>query len=94
MARPRERKYNAFGESVSGVLADRRMTQSGLAAELDVTVAYVNQTMISKAASPRWADLVADVLKMSSQQRADLHVAAAKDAGYKIDLTPADRNRR
>jgi transcriptional regulator with XRE-family HTH domain len=94
MSRRREQNYNAFGESVSSALADRRMTQNDLATELKVSVGYVNQTMIRKSPSPKWADLVADVLKLSGQKRIELHAAAAKSAGYKLDLTPPQKNKR
>lgn len=91
----RSRSYSKFGTVTKEVLGTRQMTQSDLARQLDVTVGYVNNTMTGrKAASPRWADLVADVLEMSAQQRLTLHKAAAQDAGYKLDLTPSDKNRR
>ena len=86
--------YNNFGESVSRALTDSGTTQTALANSLDVSPGYVNQLMTCKAASPRWANLVADVLKVSEAQRTELHTAAAKDAGYKIDLTPSPKNRR
>lgn len=92
---PRRATFSSFGASVSNALADRQMTQTDLAGSLGVSVAYANKTMTGrKPASPRWADLVADVLKMSHAQRVELHVAAAKDKGYKIDLTPSKKNRR
>jgi transcriptional regulator with XRE-family HTH domain len=92
---PRKANHSSFGVSVSNVLTDRHMTQTDLAAKLDVSVGYVNQTMTgSSPASPRWADMVADVLKVSATQRQELHTAAAIDAGYKLDLTPSPKNRR
>ena len=92
---PRQATYNNFGESVSRALADSGLTQTVLAEKLDKTVGYLNNTMTGKAAaSPKWADLVADVLKVSAAKRTELHVGAAKDKGYKIDLTPSPKNRR
>lgn len=86
---PRDTKYNEFGTEVSKALASRRLTQSAVSAQLNVTVGYVNNTMTGRSpSSSTWADLVADVLKMSARERARLHVAAAKSAGYKLDLTP------
>lgn len=92
MGRSRTIPYTAFGESVSNALADRRMTQTELASSLNITVSYANQVMTGrKHASPRWADLVADVLKSSAAQRRELHKAAAVSAGYKLDLSPSGK---
>ena len=71
--------------SLGPALAERGVTQADLAARLAVTPAYVsNVTNGRKPASARWADLVADVLEMTKDERRDLHVAAAKDAGFKL----------
>jgi cyanate lyase len=89
----RKTAYSQFGASVSAALAERRLTQSDLATALGRSAVYVNQTMTgTKAPSPRWADLVADVLKLSRAKRAELHAAAARDHGFKLDLTPPKRN--
>jgi hypothetical protein len=39
-----------------------------------------------KSVSPQWADLVADAMKLDESARIELHRAAARDAGYKLDL--------
>lgn len=85
----RRSKYEtAFGTSVSGALAEARMSQTDLADKLGKSSAYTNQTMTGrKRVSPQWADLIADTLQLSPERRRDLHVAAAKDFGFKIDLT-------
>jgi HD-GYP domain-containing protein (c-di-GMP phosphodiesterase class II) len=50
--------------------------------------AYVNQLITGhKKPSPEWVDLIADTLKLSPEQRQALHVAAAKQHGFKLDLT-------
>jgi cyanate lyase len=91
---PRATKYSQFGVSVSAALAERRLSQVDLANALGRSPAYVNQTMTgTKPASAEWADLVADTLKLSRAKRAELHAAAARDHGFKLDLTPPSRNK-
>jgi len=90
----RTTKYNHFGASVSAALAERRLSQADLAEALGRSPAYLNQTMTgTKPASAEWADLVADTLKLSRVKRAELHAAAARDHGFKLDLTPPTRNK-
>ena len=87
--------YTAFGNTVNDALTARRMSQTELARELNVAPSRVNNTMTgTRPASPHWTDLVADALQFSAEQRVSLHTAAAKDVGYKLDLTPPVKNRR
>jgi transcriptional regulator with XRE-family HTH domain len=73
---------------VSVALAEARMTQSELAAKTGRSTAYVNQLITGhKKPSPEWVDLIADTLKLSPKDRQALHVAAAKQHGFKLDLT-------
>jgi cyanate lyase len=90
----RTTKYGQFGASVSAALAERQLSQADLAEALGRSPAYLNQTMTgTKPASAKWADLVADTLKLSRAKRAELHAAAARDHGFKLDLTPPSRNK-
>jgi transcriptional regulator with XRE-family HTH domain len=76
-----------FGEALSVLLAVREISQSALAARLGKSVAYLNQTMTGvKRAQPDFVEAIAAALKLTESQRGDLHKAAAKDKGYKIDL--------
>ena len=87
------KKYNsAFGNSVSVTLAERRMSQSDLAKSMNLTAGYVNNVIVGrKNPSARWVDLVADTLNATPAERQSLHIAAAKDHGFKLDLTlPGD----
>lgn len=79
--------YNSnFGREVSNSLASRNTTQSALATATGTTAAYVNQTITGvKRPSARWADLIADVLQLPDDERRKLHLAAAKDHGFKLD---------
>jgi transcriptional regulator with XRE-family HTH domain len=85
------RRYTSgseFGTSVSQALAGANLTQTEFAASAGVSPSYVNQIVHgTKHPSPKWVDLVADILKLQAEQRGQLHYAAAKDAGYKLDLT-------
>jgi cyanate lyase len=90
----RATRYSHFGASVSAALAERQLSQADLAEALGRSPAYLNQTMTgTKPASAEWADLVADALKLSRAKRAELHAAAARDHGFKLDLTPPSRNK-
>lgn len=81
----RKKYKTAFGEALAEQLERRQVTQSELAKAANVSNTYANHTMAGrKSASPQWADLVADVLKLSDKERAELHRAAARDKGYKI----------
>jgi cyanate lyase len=78
---------SAFGTAVADALAERQMSQLDLASSLGKSLAYTNQTLTGrKSASPQWVNLVAEALRLSSTQRAELHRAAARDQGYEIDL--------
>jgi transcriptional regulator with XRE-family HTH domain len=89
---PRTTRYSRFGASVKEALVERQISQAELAVALGRSPAYLNQTMTgTKPASAQWADLIADVLKLSPAKRVELHAAAARDHGFKLDLTPPDR---
>ena len=69
---------------MSVALAEARMTKTELAAKTGRSTAYVTG---HKKPSPEWVELIADTLKLSPEQRRDLHVAAARQHGFKLDLT-------
>ena len=80
-------RRSAFGEAASAELEARQLAQNDRAELTNKSAAYVSQTFTGeKPVSPGWANLVADVLKLTPKQRAKLHRAAAKDRGYEIDL--------
>lgn len=64
------------------------MTQTKLAAKTGRSTAYVNQLITGhKKPSPEWVDLIADTLNLSPERRRDLHADAARQHGFKLDLT-------
>jgi len=78
----------AFGASTSEFLAKRRMTQLDLTKAVGKHPAYTNQVLTGiRRPSPEYVDLVANALGLSDKERVVLHRAAAKDHGFKLDLT-------
>jgi transcriptional regulator with XRE-family HTH domain len=85
------KKQSEFGQNVSELLRQRNLTQDGLASAAGRSQSYTNQVINGqKAPSARWADLVADVLELTPEERKKLHAAAARDNGFKIDLPEFD----
>lgn len=87
--RARQDDYaSAFGKALDEQLSRTSLRQADLARATSVSPAYINRMMTgSQSVSPRWADLVADVLKATPNERAKLHRAAAEAAGYKLTLS-------
>jgi hypothetical protein len=80
------RAYNTnFGTSVSNALAEARLTQSEVATSARISQPYFNQMLTGlKKPSPEWVDIIASTLNFSKEKRRELHVAAAKDYGFKL----------
>jgi transcriptional regulator with XRE-family HTH domain len=77
-----------FGRAVSAELAASGMHQKDLAASAGVSVPHLSNLLTGKiAASPHWVDVISSTLKLQEEKRRALHRAAAKTAGYDIDLT-------
>jgi len=82
----------AFGEALARQLAKRGTNQRTLAFSVGTTPSYVNHVIAGrKMASPQFADKVADTLGLPKAERVGLHRAAARDAGFKLDLTKKPR---
>lgn len=61
-----------------------------LADRLGVTGPYVHHLISGRRLpSPQWLDLMADAMKLTKEQRVDLHRAGAIDHGYKLSLRDA-----
>ena len=80
------KSYNSnFGTSVSNALAEARLTQSEVATSARISQPYFNQMLTGlKKPSPEWVDIIASTLNFSNEKRRELHVAAAKDHGFKL----------
>lgn len=80
------REYRThFGKAVSSVLtADTKLTD--VAATIGTSKQHLSQYLNGhRHATAQWADLIADTLKVTDEQRVLLHRAAAKDNGFKLE---------
>lgn len=77
----------AFGEALSDLLWDYRKRQTDLSRDLGISTSYVNALKTGKkAAAAPTVDRIADALGARPEDRVRLHRAAARDAGFKLDL--------
>lgn len=77
----------AFGAALSDLLWGYRKRQTDLSRELGTSPSYVNAlTKGKKAAAAATVDRIADALGARPEDRVRLHRAAARDAGFKLDL--------
>jgi DNA-binding Xre family transcriptional regulator len=77
----------AFGAALSDLLWDYRKRQTDLSREMGTSASYVNALATGKkAAAAPTVDRIADALGAKPQDRVRLHRAAARDAGFKLDL--------
>lgn len=79
------RNSNNFGASVSKLLAEAQTTQSAIANVANISQPYFNQMVTGRRIpAPEWIDIIADALKVNEKKRLELHLAAAKDYGFKL----------
>lgn len=79
---------SATGSLLKKHLASAGTTQAEFARKAGLSMGYVNFVATGhRNPGPEWVDLIAEHLKLSTEQRAEMHRAAAKDHGFKIDLT-------
>jgi transcriptional regulator with XRE-family HTH domain len=82
------RKKTLTAEALGEILSGRQLSQSRLANASGFSQPYVNQIATGKRLPPAdWIDTVANALQLSMEEREKLYRAAAKDHGFKIDLT-------
>ncbi len=74
----------ALGE----ILAERRVSQYRVSKLAGISQPYMNQVATGRRrASAEWIDLISNALDLTPEERERLHRAAARDHGFKIDLT-------
>ena len=74
--------------SLGDILAGRGLSQASAAARANISQPYFNQIAKGRRlASAEWIETVANALGLDEAERAALHRAAARDHGFKIDLT-------
>jgi len=77
----------AFGAALGKYLDQYGKSRAGVASEMGITRSYISQlTTGAKVASAEKVDSLADTIGVSQEERVDLHRAAAKSAGFRIDL--------
>lgn len=77
-----------IGKAVNALLDARNMTTAKLAERLCVAPSMVSQFMIGwRKPSAKWVELVADAMGLDPADKQKLHIAAARDHGFKLDLT-------
>lgn len=77
----------AFGTSFGEILDRHGRTQSALASQMGTTRGYISQLATGqKGVSATTVENISDALGVSAEERLELHRAAAKDAGFRIDL--------
>jgi transcriptional regulator with XRE-family HTH domain len=82
------RKSTETARALGEILSGRNVSQVHVAASSGYSQPYVNQIANGRRrASPEWIDAVAKALNLNAEESKILHVAAAKDHGFKIDLT-------
>ena len=82
------KRHTNFGNSVSGLLTERQLTQKQLGELMGKSPVYTSHVMRGyRTASASYVDMVADVLNLNPADRQKLHYNAALDHGFKLDLT-------
>lgn len=75
------------GEALRASLSARGLTQYAAAKFTGTSQGFMNQVVNGeRLPSAEWLDLVANVLEMKPDERGQLHRAAARSHGFKIDL--------
>lgn len=76
------------GKALGEILSGRDVSQSRLARLTARSQPYVNQVVNGKRhPSAEWIETMANALALEDTERERLHRAAAKDHGFRIDLT-------
>lgn len=76
------------GKLIRGYMTSTNTSQTAFAEAVGKNAKYVNHLVTGhRRPSPEWVDIVATGLNLSDDERSKLHLAAAKDHGFKIDLS-------
>jgi transcriptional regulator with XRE-family HTH domain len=77
----------SFGQAFGACLDSYGKKPSALAAEMGVTRSYISSVSTGKkSVGAGKVDEIADKIGVTDQERTVMHRAAAKDAGFRIDL--------
>ncbi len=76
------------GAALEKILSERGVSQYRVSKLSGLSQPYVNQVATGRRrASAEWIELIANALQLTPEEREALHRAAARDHGFKIDLT-------
>lgn len=86
MSERRSSSSTKFGQEVQSLLAGTTMSQTALAQAMGKNPVHFNHVVTGRYSRPTasWADLVANTLGVSDEDRYRLHLAAARDQGFKL----------
>jgi hypothetical protein len=75
-----------FGQEVTSLLSAHSMSQAALARAMGKAPGHLNHKIYARYSRPTasWAELVANALDLPDEERYRLHLAAAKDSGFKL----------
>ena len=75
-----------FGATVTGYLQQRHMTQASLATVVGRSGSHINHVLTGRhtRATATWADIIANALELTDEERYRIHLAAARDQGFKL----------
>jgi transcriptional regulator with XRE-family HTH domain len=84
MARVKHDYADAFSAALAEQLTRRSLRQTDLAKARGVSPAYINRLANGGSVTPESADMIADAMNATDEDRRKLHVAAARARGYRI----------
>lgn len=72
-------------KALGDILSGRGISQTYTASASGYSQPYINQIVRGRRKpSPEWIETIANTLKLAKHERARLHLAAAKDHGFKL----------
>lgn len=79
-------KLTNFGQEVTSLLSASAMSQADLARAIGKAPGHLNHKLFARYSRPTasWAEMVANALDLPPEDRYRLHLAAAKDSGFKL----------
>lgn len=87
MTGPGRKAYSTeFGRLVEQHLTRNGMRARDLASATSVSRTYISRLMTTGTASPEWTQLICDTLGVGPEDAVEIHHAAAKGAGYMLEL--------
>jgi transcriptional regulator with XRE-family HTH domain len=75
---------SVFGAALAQQLARHSLRQADLAKTTGTDPAYISRLANRSSPSPEWVEIIADATKATDEERATLHIAAARAKGYRI----------